>query len=67
LTLAPPQDCRPLSSFSPFSNSSIGYPNLTPMVGCITKSKNKTNKKKKPNSVFVRLWQRLSGESHIRP
>jgi hypothetical protein len=32
--LFPPWDCLPLSSFSPFSNSFIGDPVLSPMVGC---------------------------------
>jgi hypothetical protein len=45
---------NPFSSFTPFSNSSIRYPVLSPMVGC-----------GKP-FVFVRLWQSLSGDSSIR-
>ena len=43
---------NPLSSFRTFSNSSIWDPKLSPMVGC--------------DSVFVRLWQSLLGNSHIR-
>jgi hypothetical protein len=29
-----PWVCKPHSSFSPFSNSSIGDPVLSPMIGC---------------------------------
>ena len=45
----------PLSSFSPFYNSSIRDP-LAQSNGWLQAS----------SSVFVRLWQSLSGDSHIR-
>ena len=43
------------SSFSPFSNSSIRDTALSPMAGC-----------GHPHLYFVRLWQSISGDSHIR-
>jgi hypothetical protein len=47
--------CEPLNSFSPFSNSSIGDPRLSSMVGC-----------KYLPPIFVSLCYSLSGDSHIR-
>jgi hypothetical protein len=50
--------CKPLqsfSSFSPFSHSSIGKPH-TQCNGWLRASA----------SVFVRLWEGLSGDSYIR-
>jgi hypothetical protein len=46
---------NPLSSFNPFSNSSIMGPALSPMVGC------------KHTPLYLSgSWQSLSGDSHIR-
>jgi hypothetical protein len=51
---SPYGDATPLSSFSPFSNSSIGDTKQSNgWLGAST-------------SVFVMLWQSLSGDSHIR-
>jgi hypothetical protein len=49
-------DCKPFNSFNPFSKSSVRDPMLSPMAANIHLS----------TSVFVRLWQGLSGDSHIR-
>jgi hypothetical protein len=46
---------NPFNSFSPFSNSSIVDPVLSPMVCWLQASA----------SVFVRLWQSLSEDSYI--
>ena len=49
---SPHGNANPLSSFSPSSNSSTGDPELSSTQASA--------------SVFVRLWQSLSGNSHIR-
>jgi hypothetical protein len=47
---------NPLSSFSPFSNSSIWDPALSPV----------TVRERASTSVFIKRWQSLSGDSHFR-